>query len=533
VKWAQVARQEALRNPDAAKTMRGWAVDNISPRFVAVGIGVSGDWKAAAVEYDQILPNSIGVMQRVLKEGTKSTIAGLLAIIAGATTVEAEGATVYAMSGRVPQAIELLEHSRRNTGRARLEAARSGAPLLTALQQEEKLLATGATIVQVVTSLVGAFALVSVRRRGKTQRFMAYNPDPGGYELMSRIVDSRAEHFLRDGLAPTYQRPRKAHGQGAERKFKDYVARASRDAEVLIGSTMRTALARASVTPQDDVLVVLPANLALLPISLSRATDAAVPLGMQFRLRYADSFAAALNAATVAKAPREQMLATLQPDPAFANLDYLGFERACVSSCFPGRVKLVQGTPSTTLMDLDGASHWHIASHASWDFKDPEKSGLAIAAKTTVVVADVQSLKLAAPPRLAFLSACETGLIDIDRRLDEFNGLLSALLASGAGGAIGSLWPVSDAATALLAARFYDEHVTGRRPPSEALQTAQRWLRDSTAGILGDFVTARVAGGRISMDDAGQISGFLIEKRADELIFRDPYYWAGFQLYGA
>lgn len=533
VKWAQTARQEVLRNPEAGAAIKAWAVDKTTPRFVAAGIAVSGDWKAAATEYDKIISGSIGVMDPLLKERKNSTIGGLGAVIAGITTVEAEAATVYAMSGRIPQALELLERSRRNTGRARVEA-RAGAGGVTALQQEEKLLATGACVVQAVTSLVGAYALVSVRRKGKTQRFMAHSPDPGGVELMSRVVDSRSDHFLKDGLAPVYQRARRSRGTAAERKFKDYVARAAKDADALTGSTIRNALAKASVTPQDDVLVVLPANLALLPISLSRASDVATPLGMQYRLRYADSFASALNAAAVVRASREQNLAMLEPEAAVADLDYLGFERACVAGCFPGRLRKVEATVAPpVLAGLDGASHWHIASHASWDFKNPEKSGLAVGRKTTVTVADVQGLQLKTPPRLAFLSACETGLIDIDRRLDEFNGLLSAFLSCGAGGAIGSLWPVSDAATSLLTARFYDEHITNRRSPAEALQTTQKWLRDTPAGAFGDFVTAKVLAGKIAIEDAGNISGFLIDRKAEEAVFRDPYYWAGFQLYGA
>lgn len=537
VKWAQVARQEMLRNPESAALLRDWSVDNITPRMIAAGIAVSGDWKAAAVEYEKVLAGSIGSMETLLKARSGSTIVGLMAVIAGATTVEAECATVFAMNGKIDRALDVLERSRRNTGLVRRFSTGSGAASATALRLEELLLANGTTIVQPVTSLVGAFAIVSVRRKGKTQRFTAYSPDPGGFDLLSRMIDSRADHFVKDGLAPTYQRARRSRGKSAEKKFRDYVQRASKDAEALIGATIRSALAKATVGPQDDVVVVLPANLALLPISMARSSPNAPPLGFQYRLRYADSLASALSAWEHAKPkPDAPTLGLLMPDPSVSDLKYIPFERACIAGNFPGRTKRVENTsalPGGLLSGLEGSSHWHIASHASWDFKNPERSGIALGRKTTVTIADVTSMTLGKPPRLAFLSACETGLINIDRRLDEFSGLLSAFLTCGAGGAIGSLWPVSDAATSLLTARFYDEHIGNRKPPSQALQQAQRWLSEGSATSFAAYVSDKVMASTINVEDSAEILGFLSEAPAEAQVFRDPYYWAGFQVYGA
>ena len=62
-------------------------------------------------------------------------------------------------------------------------------------------------------------------------------------------------------------------------------------------------------------------------------------------------------------------------------------------------------------------------------------------------------------PRLVVLSACETGLYDIRSSPDEFVGLPGTFIALGAAGVLGTLWPVSDAATALLIARFYELHL--------------------------------------------------------------------------
>jgi CHAT domain-containing protein len=71
-------------------------------------------------------------------------------------------------------------------------------------------------------------------------------------------------------------------------------------------------------------------------------------------------------------------------------------------------------------------------------------------------------------PRLVVLSACETGLYGIDRDPDEFIGLPGTFTALGAAGVLGTLWPVADTATALLIARFYDLHMSGKLAPPTA-----------------------------------------------------------------
>ena len=47
-------------------------------------------------------------------------------------------------------------------------------------------------------------------------------------------------------------------------------------------------------------------------------------------------------------------------------------------------------------------------------------------------------------------------------------GLPAAFLELGAGGVIGSLWEVSDLATALLMARFYELHIDKGLAPAMA-----------------------------------------------------------------
>ena len=108
-------------------------------------------------------------------------------------------------------------------------------------------------------------------------------------------------------------------------------------------------------------------------------------------------------------------------------------------------------------------------------------------------------------PRLVVLSACETGLYDIDRSPDEFIGLPGAFTTLGAAGVLATLWWVSDDATALLIAKFYELHLSGRLSPSAALRQAQRWLRSATNVELRAYAEAGAKEGRLAASDLASI----------------------------
>jgi CHAT domain-containing protein len=100
-------------------------------------------------------------------------------------------------------------------------------------------------------------------------------------------------------------------------------------------------------------------------------------------------------------------------------------------------------------------------------------------------------------PRLVVLSACETGLYGIDRDPDEFIGLPGTFTALGAAGVLGTLWPVADTATALLIARFYDLHMSGKLAPPTTLRRAQLWLRQATSQDLIVYAKGVAREGRL------------------------------------
>ena len=59
--------------------------------------------------------------------------------------------------------------------------------------------------------------------------------------------------------------------------------------------------------------------------------------------------------------------------------------------------------------------------------------------------------------RLVTLSACETGLTDINNISDEYISLPYGFLLAGSTNLFSSLWTVSAFATALLIVKFYQE----------------------------------------------------------------------------
>jgi CHAT domain-containing protein len=145
-------------------------------------------------------------------------------------------------------------------------------------------------------------------------------------------------------------------------------------------------------------------------------------------------------------------------------------------------------TPEAALTALKGRSYWHFATHGRFDFEAARHSALAMKEGTRLTVGTLLETEDLGRPRLVVLSACESGLHDIDRMPEEFVGLPGAFMTVGATAVLGTLWPVDDLASTLLTARFYELHLRHGLPPAAALRQAQLWLRDATRVDLADYV---------------------------------------------
>ncbi len=125
--------------------------------------------------------------------------------------------------------------------------------------------------------------------------------------------------------------------------------------------------------------------------------------------------------------------------------------------------------------------------------------------------------------RLVTLSACETGLIDINNTSDEYIGLPSGFLVAGSPSVVSSLWRVNDLSTTLLMIKFYQNLKSGSTV-AIALNQAQTWLRDATKEQLEQWTS------QLSLDDEQemQLMSFFYKLQPNSKPFESPYHWAAF-----
>lgn len=124
----------------------------------------------------------------------------------------------------------------------------------------------------------------------------------------------------------------------------------------------------------------------------------------------------------------------------------------------------------------------HFAGHAVFDDQRPERSYLVLARGADSALAGRMTAEELARldlrhVRLVVLSACRT-VRSGPSRAGGFTGLSGALLAAGAGGAVGSTWEVDDRFAAALMTRFHREYQLRADGP-RALRNAQLALLQS------------------------------------------------------
>lgn len=123
----------------------------------------------------------------------------------------------------------------------------------------------------------------------------------------------------------------------------------------------------------------------------------------------------------------------------------------------------------------------HFAGHAVFDDERPERSYLVLAPQAgrgdegRITAAELTALDLR-HVRLVVLSACRT-VRGGRNRAGGFSGLSGALLAAGAGGAVGSLWDVDDKPTSVLMAEFHRAYARRFDGPASLRQAQLALLR--------------------------------------------------------
>jgi CHAT domain-containing protein len=203
-----------------------------------------------------------------------------------------------------------------------------------------------------------------------------------------------------------------------------------------------------------------------------------------------------------------------------------------------GQADIALGPDATSAFLRDhgpDADYLHFAGHARGGLYDRTDAAILLAdgAVSALDLTDLASLDT----RLVVVSACQSGLSEIVGMPEEALSIGTAMVAAGTACAIVSLWPVDDAATALLMVRLYDELIDNRLRPPEALRHAQCWLRDLTLDDQATFLTehplleAELRRRALRGDLPGACPG--PDRSAPFRLFSHPETWAAFIAVGA
>jgi tetratricopeptide (TPR) repeat protein len=197
----------------------------------------------------------------------------------------------------------------------------------------------------------------------------------------------------------------------------------------------------------------------------------------------------------------------------------------------------------------------HLATHGEVDDRWPLRSAVLLArdqlpdaGKQLDAGLPVYDAKLTAAEvlqswnlhcELVTLSACQSALGRYEHG-EGFVGFAQAFVLAGSRSVCLSLWPVDDAATALLMQRFY-ANLLGQREglkaplgKAAALAEAKAWLRD-LSGEEALALTASLRQGVVRKKDAPAREGPGGEKPAfakGAKPYAHPYYWSAFVLIG-
>jgi CHAT domain-containing protein len=191
-----------------------------------------------------------------------------------------------------------------------------------------------------------------------------------------------------------------------------------------------------------------------------------------------------------------------------------------------------QNTVTTQLKNSNHHCH-HFSCHGSFNPNKPLGSALILAEQEPLTLGKIFELNLK-KSRLVVLSACETGMIDIQSISDEYIGLPSGFLFAGSQNVVSSLWTVNDLSTAFLMIKFYQILLDSNQQVSMAiaLKTAQNWLRTLNREKFtseSNKIISKLDNKKPRMAESyKKIAGQLLLQNTEEYPFQNPYYWAAF-----
>ena len=221
------------------------------------------------------------------------------------------------------------------------------------------------------------------------------------------------------------------------------------------------------------------------------------------------------------------------------DLFYTDLEVNILSTFFtePQVIAQDNATKNAVLPHLKSSDNhcYHFSCHGSFNPANPLQSALLLANKEPLTLGEIFELRLN-KCRLITLSACETGLIDLNSISDEYIGLPSGFLFAGSPSVVSSLWTVDDLSTSFLMIKLYeilfDENQQVSVPV--ALKIAQNWLQNLTIEEFDRLLVKYKPEIDQVLIELTPNKKKIIEKQIEltgqrgKYPFANPYYWAAF-----
>jgi CHAT domain-containing protein len=162
----------------------------------------------------------------------------------------------------------------------------------------------------------------------------------------------------------------------------------------------------------------------------------------------------------------------------------------------------------------------HLATHFKSDGNAENSTKLLLGDKTTLSIEELRSQLPEFNSKLVTLSACETGnLLNFDKD-NIFEGLASIFELKGAKNVLSTLWSISDRATSKFMTLFYSILANNDLTPSQALMYSQIAFKEGSIKSIPN---------NINLGSIPKISDF----DKDLYKYKNPYYWASFQIFSS
>lgn len=406
-----------------------------------------------------------------------------------AATAEVEKASADERNDATVRQTEIMREHREAIAEAlRIHAEKQQGPLATLSTALTLVPEDGAIVIQ-LTSRIGGKLLI-VTRNGSRAKLSEVDLPQLGVKDINTLFAGGAEVSLGKGYLGAYalnEQPDDVY-EARVGEWLDAIVRIGDELWPALGNKLHRALRSAGVNESARVVWMPSAFFSSAPVGLARHPKTGRRLGDMYELVQAPSLEAlAVSAQTSATIAEPTLSLVVNPT---GDLPFTLFEGGMVRSHFKPETRQLFGAANATrdavIDSLKAQTYWHFSTHGKFARPDGLESSLYLKDGETLTLAQLarQTYKR---PRLVVLSACESGLAEL-RPHDESASMPAVFMALGAGGVVGTLWPVDDRATALLISRFYDLHLDRGLSPPTALRKAQSWLRRATNADLLAYV---------------------------------------------